>query len=131
MQEEVWQMNVHCETLITVYDPRFFKILVLVCRRIMSIFSTHVQWLPVPTAWLCLRLRMEETDCRYRVELRIFRIGSREQQTRGGPEMCWWTRNLELFTVTNLQVTKCYTGSWILGTTQTMENGHGNWNLEC
>jgi len=76
-------MNVQCEMQITMYDPRFSKISILVCRCIMSsIFSTHIQWLPVPTACYSLRLPMEEMDYRYGGWLRIFRICANSRQGR-------------------------------------------------
>jgi len=130
IQEGVWQMIVHCKTQIIIYDPRFSKISVLVYRCIMSsIFSTQVLWLSAATACRSLRLQMEATDCRYGGWPRVFRIDSRDQQTRGGPAVCGWTKNWELLTVTNLQVTKCYTGP-LVDIWNESDNGKWTWELE-
>jgi len=47
--------------------------------------NIRVKWIPVITARRVLVLRVEKMMSRYREQLRVYRISSRGQPTRGGP----------------------------------------------
>jgi len=84
-----------------------------------------------PLNGLALDCGWRRRDYKYGGWLRIFRIGANSRQgavlkCAGGRE----TKNSSPSQICKLQ--NVVQGLWwILGTTQTMENGHGNWNLEC